>query len=97
MAGWLHCRDPPCPRRCVELQPLCAAAHQALGLVAEARGDAAEAARELELALELIVSDDPHPGVSSLSYLLLVAVHSPHPMPPCRPADSIAQVSCRCW
>ena len=49
--------------RCVELQPLCAAAHRALGLVAEARGDAAEAALELELALELTLSDDPQQGM----------------------------------
>lgn len=55
----------------MELQPLCAAAHRALGLVAEARGDAAEAARELELALELTLSDEPHQGMCSLSSLML--------------------------
>ncbi len=60
----------------MELQPLSAAAHRALGLVAEARGDAAEAPWELELALELTLSDDPHAGVPSLSSLLLVIVHS---------------------
>ena len=54
----------------MELQPLCAAAHRALGLVAEARGDAAEAAQELELALELTLSDDPHQGMRSLSPLM---------------------------
>ncbi|KAK9840650.1 hypothetical protein WJX81_006942 [Elliptochloris bilobata] len=47
-------------RRCVELQPLSASAHRALGLVAEARGDADEAACELELALELAMSDTRH-------------------------------------
>ena len=56
----------------MELQPLCAAAHRALGLVAEARGDAAEAARELDLALELTLSDDPDQGMCSLSTLMLV-------------------------
>lgn len=69
--SWYSCR-------CVELQPLCAAAHRALGLVAEAREDAAEAAWELELALELTVSDDPHQGASSMSALLLVSVHPLH-------------------
>ena len=38
--------------------------------MAEARGDAAEAAQELELALELTLSDDPHQGMRSLSPLM---------------------------
>jgi hypothetical protein len=47
--------------RCVDLLPLNAAAHRALGLAAEARGDAGEAVSAYELALELSASGDmPH-------------------------------------
>lgn len=56
--------------RCVELQPLSAAAHQALGLVAEARGDLDEAVSALELALELTACDNRpvgEPGPCSMA------------------------------
>jgi hypothetical protein len=44
--------------RCVDLLPLNAAANRALGLAAEARGNASEAVSAYELALELSASSD---------------------------------------
>lgn len=73
---WMHDLGMCFSCRCVELQPLCAAAHRALGLAAEARGDAAEAARELELALELTLSDEMQQGMCSLSPVMQFALMS---------------------